>query len=180
MNSNYGHNPYMPDWETQYNPAPSLIQQPQAQQQSSINPMQAMSWYNKFAGVGASGAGSTAGGTASTGAGSGAAGGSSWIASLGPWAALAVLIGVNENEAREGGYRDEDDKDYALDLLGGKVFEQDATYRWKDDLNDAAPGSGSMVESMANLGSLDFSNAGKAFEDGLKEDPLIKGILSLF
>ncbi|WP_444886699.1 hypothetical protein [Microbulbifer sp. JMSA008] len=176
MKFNYGYNPYMPDWDTRYSPALSLIQQPQTQQQSSINPMQAMSWYNKFAGGGAPGAGSTASGTAS----SGAAGGSSWIASLGPWAALAVLIGVNENEARKGGYRDEDDKGYALDLLGGKVFEQDATYRWKDDLNDAVPGSGSMVESMANLGSLDFSNAGKAFEDGLKEDPLIKGILSLF
>ncbi|WP_445357362.1 hypothetical protein ACJJIC_15580 [Microbulbifer sp. ANSA002] len=60
---------------------------------------------------------------------------------------LAAIIAINEHEARDGGYRDENNMVFALNLLGGKVFEHDATYRRMDDLNDAVLDVSYMIES---------------------------------
>lgn len=164
------YNPYMPDWQLpQVQPLP-LIEQPQ--QQQGMNPMQGFNMYQQFSGGASGGA-------------EGAAGmDGSWLSSFGPWVALAAAIAVNEDQAMKGGYRDQDSRGYAQDLLGGKVFEQDAQQRWAPQLDkmDSKLGTntGDTMRMVGDLATFDFSNAGKSFEDSLKKDPLIKGILSLF
>lgn len=117
-----------------------------------------------------SGIGSLTGGAS----GGGAAGGSGWLASAGPWAALAAAILVNENEAREGGYRDEDDWEYAKDLFGGKVMSDDINYRWSPKLfGDDDYGFGADMEIAGELSSWDFSNAW----DKLKNDSTLAKLL---
>lgn len=110
-----------------------------------------------FSGGGSAGGGSAAGGSA--------AGGESALSSAGPWALLAALIAGNESEARQGGYRDEDDKDYAKDVLFGKVSEQDAYNRWIPKLGDDLLGDeGDRFGMQADMGGFfdlltgDFSN----------------------
>lgn len=121
-----------------------------------------------------SGIGSLTGGAGAGASGGGAAGGSSWLASAGPWAALAAAILVNENEAREGGYRDEDDWEYAKDLFGGKVMSDDINYRWSPKLfGDDDYGFGADMEIAGELSSWDFSNAW----DKLKNDSTLAKLL---
>ncbi|MEX2962853.1 hypothetical protein [Microbulbifer sp. TYP-18] len=167
---NYSYNPYLPDWEVEKAELLPLLEQ-SGQQNGGLNPMQGWNMYQQFAG-GESVAGSSAGS------------GSSWMASMGPWAALAAIIAINENHAQKNGYRDEKTSDYALDLIDGKVFEQDAHQRWAPALDklDGKLGTntGDTMRMVGDLATFDFSNAGKSFEDSLKKDPLVKGILSLF
>lgn len=136
-------------------------------------------WFGPFAegGVAAGGGGGAAGGSAG-----GAAGGSSssMLSSLGPWAALAAIIYANEREARRGGYRGEDDTEYAKDLLGGKVFEQDVSKRWAPKLESAWGGSGSAAQAAADFGTLDFSNAFSNLNQSMKDDPIIGALRGLF
>lgn len=75
--------------------------------------------------------GSTFAAGAGGGAGAGAAGAGSaggGIAAGGPWALLAAAIIGNETHARKKGRRNEDKGKHALDLVTGKVLEQDADY----------------------------------------------------
>lgn len=111
-----------------------------------------------------SGGGGAAGGGAGSSAGA-AAGGESALASAGPWAALAALIAGNEREAKRGGYRDDSDWRYTLDLLFGKVSEQDAYNRWIPKLGDDLLGDdGDRFGMQADMGGFfdlltgDFSN----------------------
>lgn len=117
------------------------------------------------------------GGVAGTGylGGAGAAGGSGGFggAAASFWPAWVVAAAVvNEKNARDGGYRSENDREYWEHLLGGKVMEQDAENRWNKlpdkwfgDENDSM-GLGGHMKFDGNLFSGDFSNAWK----NLKED----------
>lgn len=112
-----------------------------------------------------SGSGGSAAGAGGSSAGGAAAGGESALASAGPWAALAALILGNESEAKQGGYRDENDWDYAKDVLFGKVSEQDAYNRWIPKLGDDLFGDeGDRFGMQADMGGFfdlltgDFSN----------------------
>ena len=160
---------------------PFIVEQPQQQQgqQQQMNPLQGLQMYNQFSGgemfgggesggmfgFGGGSAGTT-GGTA--GATSGSASGGSAMGGMGGWAALAALIIGNEHEAKEGGYRDEDDWDYAQDLIGGKVAAQDMQERWIPKLvgEDDDYGFGGDLDILAELSSHDFSNALEAMKTG--------------
>lgn len=135
-------------------------------------------WYGPFAEGGFASGGGAAGGA--SGASSAGGGMGSALASAGPWAALAALIIGNEREAREHGFRSEDDTQYAKDLLGGKVFEQDVSQRWAPKLESAWGGSGSMAKAAADFGTLDFSNAFSNLNQSMKDDPIIGALRGLF
>lgn len=166
--------------------------QVQTQQQQSQSPSMNMNMMEKFMPSGGAGAdpygfgsadpfstASYAGGEgavsgASTAGGSGgAAGGSSWgsmASSAGPWAALAAVIAINENEANGGGYR-HDGADYWGDLFGGKVLEQDMNQRWLpdmfgEDMKHDDYGFGGDMKAGSELLSLDFSNALESLKGG--------------
>lgn len=119
----------------------------------------------------AGGEGAVAGGAGESAA---AGGGSSWgsmASSAGPWAALAAVIIGNEHEARNGGFRSEDDGDYAQDVLGGKVLEQDLNQRWLpkafgENMEHDVTGLGGELKAAGELGSLDFGNALKSLKGG--------------
>ena len=143
----------------------------------SVDPSQAMSLASSFGG-GSSAAGS-AGGTATTGAASSAGGASSGIGSMaaaaGPWAGLAAIIGVNEYNAKKGGFRADSDKQYAKDLITGKVASQDINERWapkvfgssdKTGLGADAKGIGELSHGNVNgfIDNLKDSAAGKLFK----------------
>lgn len=132
------------------------------------------------AGGGAAG-GSAAGGSAAGGGASSAGGG---MAAGGMWAALAAAIMVNEYNAKKGGYRSEDDKQYAKDLIGGKVLEQDFNQRWLPklygkDLKNDKTGIGHDQKAFGEFMTFDFKNGFKALEDGTV-GKMAKGIKKLF
>jgi hypothetical protein len=106
--------------------------QPAAQQGGGMNPMQMYNMYSQFASPATGGAGGASAGAeaGASGATSGASGAGSMMSSAGPWAALAAIIIANEYNAKKGGYRAEDDSEYAKDLITGKVLQQDLTQRW--------------------------------------------------
>lgn len=136
-----------------------------------------------FGGSSAGASSGAAGGSAASG-GSSAAGGGSALASAGPWAALAAVIAVNEHNAKKGGYRDEDDKEYAKDLIGGKVLEQDLNQRWLPkafgkNLENDKTGIGHEMKAGGEFLTGDFSNGFKALEDGTI-GKIAKGIKKLF
>lgn len=140
-----------------------------------------------FGGGSAAGGGAAAsgGGAAAASGGSAAGGGAaSGMASMGPWAALAAVILANESNARDNGYRSKDDKQYAQDLLGGAVLEQDLNQRYlpkiygKDLKNDKF-GLGHDQKAVGEFGSGDFSNGFKALEDGTL-GKMVKGIKKIF
>lgn len=139
----------------------------QQQQGGGMSPMQGFNLYQKFSGgEGFMGGGGGAAGGEAAGGGFGEA-----MSSAGPWAALAAAIIANEHEAREGGYRSEDDGDYAQDVLGGKVLEQDLNKRWLpdmfgEDLKHDDTGLGGDMKIGAELSSLDFGNALKSLKGG--------------
>lgn len=131
-----------------------------------------------FFGGGGGGGGATAAGGSASG------GGGSALASAGPWAALVAAIAVNEYNGKEGGYRAEDDKEYATDLIGGKVLEQDLNQRWLpkiygEDLKNDKTGIGHEQKAAGEFLTLDFSNGFKALEGGTL-GKIGKGIKKLF
>lgn len=152
-----------------YNPYMVYPPQQQQQQQQGISPLQGLNLYQQFSG--GEGFGSFfGGGGAETGAAASGAEGSSFLSSAGPWAALAAAIIANEHEAISGGYRDEDTGDYAQDLLGGKVLEQDFSKRWVpklfgEDLEHDDLGIGADMLVGADLLTFDFSNAWDTFKE---------------
>lgn len=188
-----------------YQNNPFVINQPQQEQQGmGMNPMQGLNMYQQFTGQGGGGllggggsigaANSSAGLSGAGGAGSSAAGsavggssGSSFgsmASSAGPWVALAAVIAANENEARAGGYRQEDSTKYAMDLLGGKVGEQDFQKRWLpmmfgENLKNDKYGFGGDMAGAMDIATLDFSNAADNFKEGTL-GKLLGGIGDLF
>ena len=78
------------------------------------------------AGGTAAGAGGAAGGAA---AGGGSAAGGA-MAAAGPWAALAAIIMINEEDSRKKGLRAENRSERTRDQLTGKVLTQDIEGKW--------------------------------------------------
>ena len=116
-------------------------------------------------GGGSAGSASTAGAGGTQAAGSASSGGGGF-ASAGPWALLAAVIIGNEYNARKGGYRSEDDKQYAKDVFGGKVVEQDVNQRWVPKaFGKDKYGFGGDTEIWGELSTLDFSNAWDKFKN---------------
>jgi hypothetical protein len=76
-------------------------------------------------------------------------GGESWMASAGPWAALAAAIMWNEDNAREHGRRPEDRGEWAQDAFSGKVLEADAEH-YADKVGGIG---GEMIEVGGRLGN---------------------------
>lgn len=163
-----------------------LAQQRATQSQASsagqgqgISPSAGIGIAKSFMGGGAGGAGAGAGGAGGAGAGgaaaSGSAGGSSAAGGLGgaaaaagPWAALAAIIGVNEYNAKKGGYRAEDDKEYAKDLATGKVMSQDINQRWAPKLfgKDDKMGFGADMKAVGEASHLDLNGTFDNLENG--------------
>lgn len=147
------------------------------QQPQGINPMQMASVAQNF--IPSSGGG-LLGSSAAPSAGATSSGGS-MLASVGPWALLAAAIVGNETEARRGGYRAEDDTEYARDLLTGRVVSQDIDQRWGPKLFGSAweenkGGIPADILALTDAGAMDFSGAW----DHLKEGSLAKLFGGLF
>ena len=163
-----------------------LAQQRATQSQASsagqgqgISPSAGIGIAKSFMGGGAGGAGAGAGGAGGAGAGGAAAGGSAGgssaagglggaAAAAGPWAALAAIIGVNEYNAKKGGYRAEDDKEYAKDLATGKVMSQDINQRWAPKLfgKDDKMGLGADMKAAGEASHLDLNGTFDNLENG--------------
>lgn len=131
------------------------------------------------------GGGAAAGGTATVGAGAGGGaaggGGGGGFAAAGPWAALAAVIIANESEAKRGGYRSEDDKEYAKDIVTGEVLQQDAEERWLpkifgEDLENDDTGMGGDTLAATQFATGDFGEAWNT----MKEDGVLGKILDIF
>lgn len=113
--------------------------------------------------------------------------GGSALAGVGPWAALAAVIAVNEHNAKKkDGVRSENDREYWEHMLGGKVMEQDAHKRWNNlpdkwfgDENDSM-GLGGHMKFDGNLFSGDFSNAWKNFKEDDVGAKLFKKLGNIF
>jgi hypothetical protein len=115
------------------------------------------------------GAAATTGGGGAAGAGAGSGGGS-MMASAGPWAALAAVIIGNESEAKRGGYRSEDDKEYAKDIVTGEVLQQDVEERWLpkifgEDLENDKTGMGGDTLAATQFATGDFGEAWNTMKD---------------
>ena len=161
-----------------------LAQQRAAQSQSSsagqgqgINPSAGIGIAKSFMGGGAAGgSGAGAGGAGAGGAAAGgSAGGSSAAgglggaaASAGPWAALAAVIAVNEYNAKKGGFRAENDKEYAKDLATGKVMSQDINGRWAPKLFGSSDkmGLGADMKAAGEASHLDLNGTFDNLENG--------------
>lgn len=151
------------------NENPFITQQPQQQQQASIDPSTLMGAYGQFSGQGAGmfgGGGGAAAGGSTTGAASGASGGSSAgsaLSTAGPWAALAAVIIGNEYNAQGQGRRSEDSSEYAKDLVTGKVISQDMPY-FSDKVfgKDDKYGFGEGWKAFGDFSTGDFSNGFKS------------------
>lgn len=123
------------------------------------------------------GSGTVGGSTFAAGsgaAGGSAAGGGSALASAGPWAALAAIVLGNESAQRKTGNRAENDTQYAKDLIGGKVVEQDMKKyadKWDED-NEW--GLNSAMNTIGNASTGDFSNAWKHAKKGGHLGALLK------
>lgn len=141
------------------------------------------------AGVSAPGAISETGATAGSGAGMGAgagggslfggagSGGASSLSAAGPWALLAAAIIGNEREGIRQGYRSDNPYDYAKDVLGGKVLEQDVHQRWTPKFFGSDKyGFGADSNMGADLATLDFGNAWKT----LKNDSTLSKLFKIF
>ena len=113
-------------------------------------------------GAGGAAAGSSAGGSSAAGGLGGAA------ASAGPWAALAAVIAVNEYNAKKGGFRAENDKEYAKDLATGKVMSQDINGRWAPKLFGSSDkmGLGADMKAAGEASHLDLNGTFDNLENG--------------
>lgn len=128
------------------------------------------------AGSGAGAGGAAAGGSAG---GSSAAGGlGSAAASAGPWAALAAAIAVNEYNAKKGGFRAENDNEYAKDLITGKVVSQDINGRWAPKLFGSSDkmGLGADMKAAGEASHLDLNGT----IDNLKNGTIGKLLKKIF
>ena len=163
-----------------------LAQQRATQSQASsagqgqgISPSAGIGIAKSFMGGGAGGAGAGAGGAGGAGAGGAAAGGSAGgssaagglggaAASAGPWAALAAVIAVNEYNAKKGGFRAENDKEYAKDLATGKVMSQDINGRWAPKLFGSSDkmGLGADMKAAGEASHLDLNGTFDNLENG--------------
>lgn len=76
----------------------------------------------------AAGSGATAGGGGAAGGAASGAGGA--LAAAGPWAALAAIIMLNEEDSRKKGLRAENRSERTRDQLTGKVATQDIEGKW--------------------------------------------------
>lgn len=123
------------------------------------------------AGSGAGAGGAAAGGSAGGGLGSAAA-------SAGPWGALAAAIAVNEYNAKNGGFRAENDKEYAKDLITGKVVSQDINGRWAPKLFGSSDkmGLGADMKAAGEASHLDLNGT----IDNLKNGTIGKLIKKIF
>lgn len=126
----------------------------QAQQNGlgNINPSTGMNIASKFmsSGAGAGEAGGTAAASTTAGAGSAAGGsGASALGSAGPWGLLAAAIIGNESEARKAGRRDDRKATRAMDMVSGKVLEQDMDYYGKK----VGGVGGEIVKGIGRLGN---------------------------
>jgi len=79
-------------------------------------------------GLGGALGGSAAGGSAAGGGAASGAGGA--LAAAGPWAALAAIIMINEEDSRKKGLRSENRGERTRDQLTGKVATQDIEGKW--------------------------------------------------
>lgn len=77
---------------------------------------------------GALGGGATSGGAAAGGGAASGMGGAA--AAAGPWAALAAIIMINEEDSRKKGLRAENRTERTKDQLTGKVLTQDIEGKW--------------------------------------------------
>ena len=142
---------------------PYATQQPSQQGgQQGVDPLQAYQMYQNFSGAGATG-GAEAGGA------SGAGGGLEMASVVNPWTALAAGIVGNEREGIRGGYRADDNLDYAKDLLTGSVAEQDWSQRFSPKIfgSDDPTGLGSSVGSGFELMSGDVGGSIDKMQDGI-------------
>ena len=123
-------------------------------------------------GAGGAAAGSSAGGSSAAGGLGGAA------ASAGPWAALAAVVAVNEYNAKKGGFRAENDKEYAKDLATGKVMSQDINGRWAPKLFGSSDkmGLGADMKAGGEASHLDLNGT----IDNLKNGTVGKLIKKIF
>ena len=143
-----------------------------AGQGQGISPSAGLGIAKSFMGGGAAGgSGAGAGGAAAGGSagGSSAAGGlGSAAASAGPWAALAAVIAVNEYNAKKGGFRAENDKEYAKDLATGKVVSQDINGRWAPKLFGKSDkmGLGADMKAAGEASHLDLNGTFDNLENG--------------
>ena len=152
-----------------------------AGQGQGISPSAGIGIAKSFMGGGAGGAGAGAGGAAAGGSagGSSAAGGlGGAAASAGPWAALAAVIAVNEYNAKKGGFRAENDKEYAKDLATGKVMSQDINGRWAPKLFGSSDkiGLGADMKAGGEASHLDLNGT----IDNLKNGTIGKMIKKIF
>ena len=169
-----------------------LAQQRAAQSQSTgagqgqgINPSAGVGIAKSFMGGGAAGgSGASAGGAGGAAAGSSAGGSSAAgglggaAASAGPWAALAAVIATNEYNAKKGGFRAENDKEYAKDLTTGKVLSQDINGRWAPKLFGSSDkmGLGADMKAGGEASHLDLNGT----IDNLKNGTIGKLIKKIF
>ena len=150
---------------------PSMMSQFASQGAAGGNAGTALSGGSAAGGSGTGAMGMPTGFGAYAGGGSAASGGSSSLASgaaaAGPWAGLAAIIAVNEKSARNGGYR-RDGSQYAKDLLGGKVVEQDLNQRFVPKVlgNNDKTHLGKDAEAIGEFTTLDFKNGFKKMGDG--------------
>lgn len=134
-------------------------------------------------GAASGGTAASAGGasvSAASGGGGVSAGGG--MAAAGPWALLAAAIIANEDAAKSGGYRDDKSSGYALDVLQGKVLEQDVHQRWSpkifgEDLENDILGVGGRLEGITDIMTGDISNGVQSFIDA---DPIVKLFKDIF
>ena len=159
-----------------------LAQQRATQSQASsagqgqgISPSAGLGSAKSFMGGGAAGGSGAGAGGAGGAAAGGSAGGSSAAgglggaaASAGPWAALAALIAVNEYNAKKGGFRAENDKEYAKDLATGKVVSQDINGRWAPKLFGKSDkmGLGADMKAAGEASHLDLNGTFDNLENG--------------
>ena len=165
-----------------------LAQQRAAQSQSSsagqgqgISPSAGIGIAKSFMGGGSGASAGGAGGAAagSSAGGSSAAGGlGGAAASAGPWAALAAVVAVNEYNAKKGGFRAENDKEYAKDLATGKVMSQDINGRWAPKLFGSSDkmGLGADMKAGGEASHLDLNGT----IDNLKNGTVGKLIKKIF
>lgn len=139
----------------------------------------------ELGGAGAT-SGALGGGGAAGGAGGGAAGGGG-LAAAGPWAALAAVIAINEEEARKGGFRADSRSKRLQDQLSGRVLSQDVDQRWIPQFAGSDKfGLGGDSSFGANLAGGNFSEASKALREestirkAFDEDPIAKLLKGLF
>jgi hypothetical protein len=129
------------------------IQQAKQQPQSGGMPLGMAS---QFMGGGASGAGGAGGGA------------SSGLMAAAPWVALGAGIYANESNARDKGFRSEDDTQYAKDLASGKVLSQDLEQRIIPKVfgeNDKT-GMGADTKAGVDLANFRVRDAWKGFKEG--------------